>query len=156
MGTYRRNEPTKTHQQSRFIKWHGDDAELVELLHQSTRRPRPALVAQPRLTDPLNRRGGLPPGSQPCADPQGRLDVIKKGPRRPAIPAAKEHRKCSINYQSGELNCESKSAPAEECRLRCCPHVELMRMRLKKRLRKAAPEIRRLGERYLSRTATEA
>lgn len=58
----------------------------------------------------------------------------------PWCRAVVENRRCLVDYQTGEFQCEyAKGAPPkEDCRQASCPHAPLMRMRLHGRMLRAA------------------
>lgn len=147
-------------QRSPLLKWHGNDPELVEITHRrsiaalgdSPRRHLSKSHIAPHLLPESARREPLALVSP--ADPRAvRKELeVERRVRMPAIP---ENRDCRFNAATGELRCKHRNAaPATECRRPSCPHVAIMRTRLRKRLRQYAPEVRRAGELYLLRTDT--
>ena len=53
------------------------------------------------------------------------------------VPGVVEHRGCTVNLATGELECGERSAPKGDCRQVYCPHFVEMHLRRINRFRVA-------------------
>lgn len=63
-------------------------------------------------------------------------------------PAVREHKDCSVDYETGELRCnyQFRDAPGGDCRKVYCPHFGEMSLRRLGRLRAAIAHERKKAE----------